>query len=76
MRQAETKDRQAEKEEKRQTLVHSSHWVIPSKGGFTEDSPEVTRSESIGFSDILEISGSDSTTQNGRRGYGKFANKV
>lgn len=73
MRQVETQEKKEERESRRQELVHSSHWVIPNKkNSVPEASPAVTKTE-IGFSDILEVTSTESSTQNGRRGYGKFA---
>ena len=78
MRQAETKDRQDEKEKKRQILVDSSHWTLSptNKFGDVDSSPLTVEEDSLGFSDILDVTSISSTTQSGRRGYGKFANQV
>lgn len=78
MRQAETKDRQEEKALKRQILVHSSQWTLQPKDKFgtVEVSAPTAESESVGFSDILEVEAGNSLTTNGRRGFGKFAKKV
>lgn len=77
MRQADTKDRNDKKEEKRKILVDSSQWTLLPKDKFgeMEPSPHTTEENTLGFSDILDVIPSSSATQNGRRGYGKFANQ-
>lgn len=75
MRASELQESKQEKESKRQELVHSSHWVLPKKGKKQDSSssPAITKHDDLGFSDFLEITSTESTTQNGRRGYGKLA---
>jgi hypothetical protein len=77
MRQAESKNKEQQKELKRKVLVDSTHWTLKPQAKIGEaavveeeeddDNETPVSQSSVGFSDLYEAN----TTTVGRRGYGK-----